>query len=222
MEEIVEMADEPVARDFTWKERFEVIASEVCERESVQLYDWELTGVGGSRILRVYIDRAGASIGIEDCSNVSKGLNLLLDVEDLIPGGSYHLEVSSPGLERVLKRRAHFQAAIGKRVYIKTFSPLCDWLDLGSIGRVDGQAQGTSSGASSESHPKLNLKAKSFDGKLVSIDEMMTESIREKDSSEGFLIAVAVENGQVVHIPRSQIAKANLVFEMNSSGLKRK
>ena len=69
-------------------------------------------------------------MGIKDCSNVSKGLNLRLDVEDIVPGGMYNLEVSTPGLDRHLKKKWHFEKAIGQKIYVKLSS------SLGSMGAV--------------------------------------------------------------------------------------
>jgi ribosome maturation factor RimP len=94
--------------------RLEALASSVAEREGCLLYDIEFLGTGQGRTLRVFIDKVGGGVGIEDCSRVSQGLNLLLDVEDVIPGGAYNLEVSTPGLERLLKKSWHFQQAVGK------------------------------------------------------------------------------------------------------------
>ncbi len=113
-----------------WFEKIQKIASEVSLREGCELYDLEMIGAGNARVLRVYIDKA-TGVGIEDCSNVSKGMNLLLDVEDVIPGGMYNLEVSSPGLDRVLKSKMHFEKAVGKKVFIQLTQ------NLGTLGAVD-------------------------------------------------------------------------------------
>lgn len=99
--------------------KIETLASQVCEREGVKLYDVEFASAQGGRVLRVYIDKT-EGVGIADCENVSRGLNLLLDVEDPIPGGAYNLEVSTPGLERFLKKPWHYQQATGKKVWVKT------------------------------------------------------------------------------------------------------
>jgi ribosome maturation factor RimP len=90
-------------------------ATEVAEREGCRLYDIEFHD-GPGRTLRVFIDKAAEGVGLEDCVNVSRGLNLRLDVEDVIPGGAYELEVSSPGLDRKLTDLWHFQAVVGKTV----------------------------------------------------------------------------------------------------------
>jgi len=67
----------------------------------------------------IYID-AEAGVTIQQCADVSNGLSLLLDVEDIVPGGKYSLEVSSPGLERNLSEEWHYEGAVGKVVKIKT------------------------------------------------------------------------------------------------------
>ncbi|MEK6554972.1 MAG: ribosome maturation factor, partial [Bdellovibrionota bacterium] len=85
-------------------EKIKGLAQEVCEREGCSLYDIEFVGAGRHRVLRIYIEANGeGQVTVEQCANVSRGLSLQLDVEDVIPGGQYELEVSSPGLERMLK-----------------------------------------------------------------------------------------------------------------------
>lgn len=111
-----------------WVQNLKRVAQEVSEREGCRLYDLEFVD-GRSRILRVYIDKptsdeSPGGVGIDDCSNVSRGLNLLLDVEDLIPGGAYELEVSSPGLERKLTETWHFETVVGEVIKAKVSEPL--------------------------------------------------------------------------------------------------
>lgn len=89
------------------------LAEEVALREGCRLYDIELSG---GRTLRVYIEKMPGGASLDDCVNVSRGLNLMLDVEDPIPGGRYELEVSTPGLERKLTQLWHFEKAVGERV----------------------------------------------------------------------------------------------------------
>ena len=98
--------------------KIEALADQVASKEGCVLYDIEFLSLGQGRTLRVTIDREGG-IGVEDCARVSRGLNLLLDAEDTIPGGNYHLEVSSPGLDRRLKKLWHFEKVIGQKVWMK-------------------------------------------------------------------------------------------------------
>jgi ribosome maturation factor RimP len=106
--------------------RLKELTEQVVTREGCRLYDMEFVGgsKGRGRILRVYIDRNPENVGVEDCANVSRGLNLLLDVEDVVPGEAYLLEVSSPGLERKLKEAWHFEEAVGKTVVVKLDQPI--------------------------------------------------------------------------------------------------
>lgn len=102
--------------------RLRELTEQVAAREGCRLYDLEFVGgsKGRGRVLRIYIDKQGAEgVSVDDCANVSRGLNLLLDVEDAMPGGAYTLEVSSPGLERPLKEAWHFQEALGKKIAVK-------------------------------------------------------------------------------------------------------
>ncbi|MCB9082868.1 MAG: ribosome maturation factor RimP [Bdellovibrionaceae bacterium] len=100
------------------------MAEEVSQREGCLLYDLEFTGGTRNRILRVFIDRPEGTVTVDDCANVSRGLNLQLDVGDLIPGGAYELEVSSPGIDRRLNQTWHFQKVLGQGVRISTTSPI--------------------------------------------------------------------------------------------------
>lgn len=83
--------------------------------EHVELDDLELTG----RTLRVVIDADGG-IDLDHLTDVSRGVSRLLDEnEDLLPE-SYNLEVTSPGLERKLRRPRHFEKSVGRSVRVKT------------------------------------------------------------------------------------------------------
>lgn len=101
-------------------DKVKALAAEVSEREGCMLYDLEFVGQGKGRILRVYIDGKDGGVTIDQCAEVSRGLSLLLDVEDLIPGEAYDLEVSSPGVERPLREKWHFEKSMDKLVLIKT------------------------------------------------------------------------------------------------------
>lgn len=84
--------------------------------ERLELDDLELLGQGKGRILRVTVD--GEDLGIERIAEVSRGLSRLLDNETDLDG-EYQLEVSSPGLERKLKRPSHFVKSVGREVVVK-------------------------------------------------------------------------------------------------------
>ena len=106
-----------------WLEKVEKMAGDICHQEGCFLYDLEFLGTGRGRTLRVYVDKEGGA-GIDDCSKVSRELNSLLDADDVIPDGPYNLEVSTPGVDRPLKKAWHFQKVIGKKIAIKTFEAM--------------------------------------------------------------------------------------------------
>ena len=74
-------------------------------------------------MLRVFIDKP-AGVTHEDCANFSREFGTILDVEDAVPGASYVLEVSSPGLDRKLTRPADFERFTGSRVKLMTREPV--------------------------------------------------------------------------------------------------
>lgn len=86
-----------------------------------ELVDLEFAPGRGSAHVTVYIDRA-AGIGIEDCERCSREISALLDVHDPIPQ-AYTLEVSSPGLDRVLRTPEHYQRYTGARVLVELQVP---------------------------------------------------------------------------------------------------
>lgn len=84
--------------------------------ERLELDDLELSGQGGGRILRVTVD--GENVTIDRLADLSRGLSRLLDNETDI-AGQYQLEVSSPGLERKLRRPNHYLKSVGREIVTK-------------------------------------------------------------------------------------------------------
>lgn len=122
---IEEKGNQSMSQTPSWMEQVENIAREAAAKHGVHIYDVEFVGVGKGRTLRVFIDKEDEGVSLDDCSNVSQELNEVLDAnEELIPGESYTLEVSTPGIERRLSKPWHFEKAIGKKIYIKTMKAL--------------------------------------------------------------------------------------------------
>ena len=90
--------------------------------KGLELVDVEFKKEGKTWILRVFIDKEGG-INLEDCQNVSHLVGDLIEIEDIIKP-VYTLEVSSPGLNRVLKKKKDFIKFIGKKIYIQCHAPL--------------------------------------------------------------------------------------------------
>ena len=99
------------------------IAERIAQSSGLELVDLELLGGGKARVLRVYIDKPGG-VTHDDCSNFSREAGTIFDVEEAVPGGSYTLEVSSPGLDRKLTKAAEFERFQGSLVKLTTHEPL--------------------------------------------------------------------------------------------------
>lgn len=93
---------------------------EIIKGSDLELVDVEYVKESTGWILRVFLDKPGG-IDLDDCQAVSAVLDKKLDQEDPIPG-AYSLEVSSPGLERPLKKRADYERFAGRLVQIRTYS----------------------------------------------------------------------------------------------------
>lgn len=85
----------------------------------IELVDITYSKEGGRWFLRIFIDQPGG-IGLEDCRRVSEYIDPLLDERDPIPH-AYTLEVSSPGIERPLKKPADFERFTGRQISLNTF-----------------------------------------------------------------------------------------------------
>lgn len=106
-------------------ETLEGLFEPAAAAHGLELVAVELLGRGRNRILRVTIDRAGDRPGgpgdgvtIDDCATLSREISTLLDVEDPIDG-PFHLEVSSPGVERPLRKRHDFERFVGSEVAVR-------------------------------------------------------------------------------------------------------
>jgi ribosome maturation factor RimP len=125
-------------------EKIREAAERVARSEGLEVVDVEWK-IGKQRFLRVYIDRLPASAGDgsghangdelddpypkishADCERVSKQLSVILDVEELVPGPGYVLEVSSPGMDRALKKAADYVRFTGRAAKVWTDEPVED------------------------------------------------------------------------------------------------
>ena len=99
------------------------IADRVARAADLEIVDIEFLGGGKHRVLRVFIDKEGG-VAHADCEAISAGVAEMLDETDLIPGGEYTLEVSSPGVDRKLSRPRDFEKAVGKKVKVVLREPV--------------------------------------------------------------------------------------------------
>lgn len=103
-------------------EKIEQIILPLLNDENMELVDIQFVSESGKRVLRIFLDKNGG-IKLSDCEVMSDKIGSLLDKEDIIQG-SYVLEISSPGLDRILKKEKDFVRFIGHKARITVFSPI--------------------------------------------------------------------------------------------------
>jgi len=102
--------------------KIEAIAARVAASEGMEVVEVAVKGGGASRLVRISIDKPqGVTHG--DCELVSQQVGTILDVEDVVPGGRYTLEVSSPGVERKLTKPGDFARFQGKKIKLVLREP---------------------------------------------------------------------------------------------------
>ena len=102
--------------------KIEEIAQRVAQPEGLEVVEVEVKGGGNQRFVRISIDKpAGVTHG--DCELVSQQVGTILDVEEVVPGGHYTLEVSSPGVERKLLKPKDYERFQGKKARITLREP---------------------------------------------------------------------------------------------------
>jgi len=166
-------------------EKIRAAAERVARSEGLEITDVEWK-IGKQRFLRVYIDRvpkpaavisdAAGQIGSaevahdpfpkishSDCERVSQQLSVILDVEELVPGAGYVLEVSSPGMDRALKKPSDFERFRGRLAKITTSEP------VGEAKFFEGRLAGFADG-------KVRMELKGKESRIV---ELPLESIRK-------------------------------------------
>ena len=115
----------------------------IVESFGCSIYDVEYVKEGQNYFLRIFIYKEGG-VSTDDCEKVSRAVDPVLDELDPIEN-AYYLEISSPGLDRKLSRKEHFESALGKSIDIKLFSP------------IDGSKE-------------ITGILKSFDGNIISVE----------------------------------------------------
>ena len=103
--------------------RLREIADRVAASSGLEVVEVELRGAGKTRVLRVFLDKP-EGVTHEDCASFSREFGTIVDVEEVVPGGSYTLEVSSPGLDRKLSRAKDYERFTGSRVKLMTRNPV--------------------------------------------------------------------------------------------------
>jgi ribosome maturation factor RimP len=206
------VTDDGVERMALQMDEIRGLAERVAASHHLEIVDVEFGGGGKSRALRVFLEKDAAEraklaekvaagevedlpkgvpvellsgVTHEDCAAFATDFGTLLDVEDVVPGAEYTLEVSSPGLERKLARAEDFERFRGSLVKVKTFTPVNDnrlW-----TGRLVG-----------------------FEGGVLTLDlsaaKQKKRGIRDQGSG--------ISQSNTVEIDLRNVEKANLVAEI--------
>jgi ribosome maturation factor RimP len=140
-------------KDFDVRDALMHLIEPVVEARGLELVDIEFVKQGRGGVLRIFIDRSaeteGPGITVDDCAQVSHAVSEVLETEDPIKG-NYTLEVSSPGFDRILRKREHYARFVGARVLVelklpqdgrRRFIGILEALDADSISVVvDGKS----------------------------------------------------------------------------------
>jgi ribosome maturation factor RimP len=132
------------------------IAERVGASQGIEIVDVQMLGGGGARLLRIFIDKipgtvspeqpagtaaAPTGVTLADCEFISHNVGTILDIEDVIPGAKYTLEVSSPGVERKLSKPRDFERVVGQKVKVSLREPVENQRTW--IGALSSFADGT-------------------------------------------------------------------------------
>jgi len=111
-----------MSRRETYEKKAEELLTPIVDSKSFELVDVEYVKEGGTWYLRGYIDKPGG-ITVNDCEAVSREFSEKLDEKDFIDD-SYIMEISSPGLDRPLKKEKDYQRSLGRLIEVRTYRPI--------------------------------------------------------------------------------------------------
>lgn len=105
------------------EEKVEQLIEKHIENLGYQLYDVQYVKEGQNYFLRIFIEKENGDIDLNDCEKVNDGINDILDTANYIKD-QYFLEVSSTGIEKVLRKDKHLESNIGNKIEVKLFKPI--------------------------------------------------------------------------------------------------
>ena len=168
------------------EEKVESLVKNKIEKLGFELYDVQYVKEGQDYYLRIFIEKPEGVVDLNDCEKVNNEINDLLDTADYIKE-QYFLEISSTGLEKILRKDKHLKANIGNMVKINLFKPI-------ELQKEEKQNNKKNKGT--------NKKIKEIDGKL------------EKFNDES--IIVELEDSQKISIERKNISLIKTIFDWES------
>lgn len=190
------------------EEKVEKLVKKPIEDLGYSLYDVQYVKEGQDYYLRIFIEKPNGSIDLNDCEKVNDGINDLLDKADYIKE-QYFLEVSSTGLEKVLRRDEHLEQSIGKEVEVKLFKAI----DVDSVQNdTDKNEKKSSEEQNEDKQNKKNKKQKK------SKNSKQKEIIGILESFDKDKVTLKLEDEKTIGLERSNISQMKLVFDWDSLG----
>lgn len=170
------------------EEKVENLIKQKVEDLGYSIYDVQYVKEGQEHYLRVFIEKENGGIDLNDCEKVNDGITDLLDEADYIKE-QYYLEISSTGIEKMLRKNKHLQDNIGNEIHINMFKPI----------------EIQDNNKSNQKQSKKNAQKDRF--KEV---QGILKEFNEKE------IIIELENKQTVNIERSNISLIKTVFDWDS------
>lgn len=205
------------------EEKVEKLVKKPIEDLGYSLYDVQYVKEGQDYYLRIFIEKPNGTIDLNDCEKVNDGINDLLDKADYIKE-QYFLEVSSTGLEKVLRRDEHLEQNIGKEVEVKLFKAI----DLESnteniendasksnMQQTDEDSNNVETSLEENNKSKQNKKNKK---QKKSKNSKQKEIIGILESFDKDKVTLRLEDEKTIDLERSNISQMKLVFDWDSLG----
>ncbi len=203
------------------EEKVEKLVKKPIEDLGYSLYDVQYVKEGQDYYLRIFIEKPNGTIDLNDCEKVNDGINDLLDKADYIKE-QYFLEVSSTGLEKVLRRDEHLEQNIGKEVEVKLFKAI----DLESnteniendasksnMQQTDEDSNNVETSLEENNKSKQNKKNKK---QKKSKNSKQKEIIGILESFDKDKVTLRREDEKTIDLERSNISQMKLVFDWDS------
>ena len=173
--------------------KIEEIAARVAQPEGIEIVEVELKGAGRHQVLLIVIDKpAGVTHG--DCEFISQQVGTILDVEDIVHG-TYNLEVSSPGVERKLRKWKDWERFVGEKAKVVLREPILR--EPTALPPAPAEKQS----ARKNAPPASGNALKYFEGVIAGTDD------------QAHTVTVELPDGAAVTFPVDQVDRAHLRFE---------
>ena len=207
------------------EKKVENLVKKPIEDLGYSLYDVQYVKEGQDYYLRIFIEKPNGSIDLNDCEKVNDGINDLLDKADYIKE-QYFLEVSSTGLEKVLRRDEHLEQNIGKEVEVKLFKAVdlennTETEDTGNdasksnMQQTDEDSNNEETSVAENNKSKQNKKNKKQKKSKNSKQKEIIGILEDFDKDK---VTLRLEDEKTIDLERSNISQMKLVFDWDSLG----